>query len=339
MSPAAHVDRFRGIDVADGYVYHPNFYHGVVSPAYASHCFKYHYWGPTFFAGVCWYPGGIRGWSGRGITIASAIWDPRPIWCRPVVYDPCRRWVYWETPVFVPLPVVACGTWVDLQPVMPAAAQADLQLVAVRFVDPGHPEEKLGPRYRVWFRNNGPQPIVQPFNVMLFAGNDGRLAANLPQAGVRVTAIEAGDIQSVDIRLPMEVYTMGRDAQGKPAPFSMLHVLVDANREVPEMTRANNGARLVPAEILPVDPAAFEVDPAAARPGQEMVLAGEGFGPEPGQVLVHVGQQELQGEILGWYDLGVRWTLPKAGHPRADRGRGDRHPRRRRGHQPAEDRH
>ena len=55
---------------------------------------------------------------------------------------------------------------------------------------------------------------MQPFNVMLFAGNDDRLAANLPQAGVRVTAIEAGDTQSVDIRLPVEVYTMGRDAQG-----------------------------------------------------------------------------------------------------------------------------
>ena len=84
-----------------------------------------------------------------------AIWDPRPIWCRPVVYGPCPRWVYWETPVFVPLPAVGCGTWVDLKPVVVAAATSDLQLVAVRFVDPGHPEEKLGPRYRVWFRNNG----------------------------------------------------------------------------------------------------------------------------------------------------------------------------------------
>ena len=71
-----------------------------------------------------------------------------------------------------------------------AANQADLQLVAVRFVDPGHPQEKLGPRYRVWFRNNGDRPIVQPFDVMLFAGNDQRLTAGLPQAGVRVTSID-----------------------------------------------------------------------------------------------------------------------------------------------------
>ena len=104
---------------------------------------------------------------------------------------------------------------------------------------------------------------------------------------------------------------MGRDAQGSPAPFNMLHVLVDANRELPEIDRTNNGDRLSPAEILPVDPAAFELEPAAARPGGEVVLAGEGFGPEPGQVLLHVGGQELQAEILGWYDLGVRWTVPK----------------------------
>ena len=66
-----------------------------------------------------------------------------------------------------------------------------------------------------------------------------------------------------------------------------------------------------PAEILPVDPAAFELDPTTVKSGAEIVLAGEGFGPEPGQLLLHVGDKELQGEILGWYDLGVRWALPK----------------------------
>ena len=138
-----------------------------------------------------------------------------------------------------------------------------------------------------------------------------RLTAETPQAGVRIAALPAGGAQSVDVRLPVEVYAMNRDAQGRPAPFNVLHVLVDANREVPEATRVNNGARLTPAQILPVDPAAFEVDPVAARPGTEVVLAGEGFGPEPGQLLIHAAGQEFQGEILGWYDLGVRWSVPK----------------------------
>ena len=104
---------------------------------------------------------------------------------------------------------------------------------------------------------------------------------------------------------------MGRDGQGQPAPFDTLHVLVDAHREVPEADWSNNGARLSPSDILPVDPAAFELEPGAARAGAEVILAGEGFGPEPGQVLLQVGGKEMESEILGWYDLGVRFTLPK----------------------------
>ncbi len=307
---ATAVDRFQ-FNIDHGFTPHPNFHHGMVNPAYQRHCLQYRYWGPSFFAGPCWYPrwNPWVEWSWR--YRCPAYWDPRPIWRRPVIYAPCPPWIYWETPVWAPLSVVSCGTWVDLRPVV-VAAESDLQLVAVRFVDPGHPEEKLGPRYRVWFRNNGVQPIVQPFNVMLFAANGDRLSPDLPQAGVRVTAIEAGATQSIDIRLPMEVYTMGRDALGNPAPFSTLHVLIDANQETPEIVRTNNGARLIPAEILPVDPAAFELEPTTAKFGAEVILAGEGFGPEPGQILLHVGDKEMEGEILGWYDLGIRWTLPKA---------------------------
>ena len=178
------------------------FYHGVVSPAYQRSCLKYHYWGPRFFAGPCWYPlwSPWVEWSWH--RHCNPYWDPRPIWCRPVVYLTCPGWTYWDTPVWSPLPVVGCGTWVGLRPVVLAGAQTDLQLVAVRFVDPGHPEQRTGPRYRVWFRNNGSQPVVQPFSVMLLASNDARLVPGLPQAGVRVTAIEAGDTQSVESGFP-----------------------------------------------------------------------------------------------------------------------------------------
>jgi hypothetical protein len=290
---------------------HPVVLRGVISPLYQHQCIRYHYWGPSFFAGVCWYPrwNPWVQWSWR--YHCRSYWDPRPFWCRPVVYLPCPVWVYWRTPAWRPLPEVACGTWVDLRPVEIPVTAADLQLLAVRFVDPGHPDENLGPRYRVWFRNNGSLPITQPFNVMLFAANNERLAADLPQAGVRVTSIDAGDVQSVDVRLPVEVYAMRRDAQGNPLAFSVLQVLVDANREVAEATEVNNGATLAPAEILPVDPASFELQPVAARPGEEILLAGEGFGPQPGRVLVQINGREMDGEILGWYDLGVRWTLPK----------------------------
>lgn len=305
------IDRFhKGANNHPFYEHHPDFHHGLVNPAYARHCMPYHYWGPKFFAGTCWYPRWNPwvewSWNYR----CYSVWDPRPIWCRPIYYDPCPQWTYWDTPEWTPLPTVSSGTWVDLRPVAIEATEADLQLVAVRFVDPGHPEEKLGPRYRVWFRNNSTQPIATPFNVMLFAANDDRVTDDLPQAGVRVSTIEADTMQSVDIRLPVDAYTMNHDANGAPVPFAMLHVLVDANREVLETTKTNNGIHLPPAEVLPVDPAAFELEPTTAKPVAEVVLAGEGFGPEPGQILLHIDGKEVEGEILGWYDLGVRWTLP-----------------------------
>ena len=86
---------------------------------------------------------------------------------------------------------------------------------------------------------------------MLFAANNDRLAADLPQAGVRVTQIEPGAVQSVDIRLPIEVYAMGRDALGKPLPFNTLHILVDANRETFDANMVNNGTRLGADRDLP----------------------------------------------------------------------------------------
>jgi hypothetical protein len=91
---------------------------------------------------------------------------------------------------------------------------------------------------------------------------------------------------SVDVRLPVEVYEMNRDAPGQPAPFAALHVLVDASQEITEMTKANNGAQLTPADILPIDPASFELDPGEAKSSGEVVVAGEGFGPQPGRVLL-----------------------------------------------------
>ena len=40
------------------------------------------------------------------------------------------------------------------------------------------------------------------------------------------------------------------------------------------------------------------------------MLAGEGLGPEPGKVLLRLGGIEMEPEILGWYDLGIRLALP-----------------------------
>ena len=281
---------------------------GKVSPHFAAGCFKYNYYGHHRYAGTHWYPSWTSWVSWSWHHNCNPYWDPRPVWCRPVIYASHSNWSWWHSPAWTPLPVVNYGTWVDVPQV--ATEDFDLQLLAIRFVDPGHPDEKLGPRYRVWFRNNSNRPIVQPFNVMLFTSNDANLVEGLPQAGVRVTAIEAGDVQSVDIRLPLEVYGMGRDADGQPTPFGVLHALVDVEREISDSLRTNNGTKIARADIPPVDPAAFAAEPSTVPAAGELLIAGEGLGPQPGKVLVNIAGLELEGEILGWYDLGVRVKLP-----------------------------
>jgi len=287
----------------------PHDFHGRVHPRYVDYSFAFRYYGPSYYPRYCWYPRWSPWVDWSWNYHCQPLWDPRPVYCRPIIYQPAPRWTWWDNPVWVTLPVVTCGTWVDVEPVE-VGRQYDLQLLAVRFVEPGHPDERLGPRFRVWLRNNSQEPVTQPFDVLLVAGPDAGLRADLPQAGVRVTSIETGDTQAVDIRLPFEVYQMGQDAEGQPVPYSTLHVLVDANREVPETFESNNGTRIAREDVLPVDPAAFELDRTEAPAGGEVLLAGECFGPEPGKVLVHLGNVEMEGEILGWYELGVRLLLP-----------------------------
>lgn len=101
-----------------------------------------------------------------------------------------------------------------------------------------------GPAYRVWVRNNSHVTIAHPFNVLLLAAHDVTPAADLPQAGVRITEIEAGQILPVDIRLP---------ATANQAGLPMLHVLVDSHREIAEVFEDNNGSILKRADVLPID--------------------------------------------------------------------------------------
>jgi hypothetical protein len=202
-------------------------YHGVVSVSFGVGSIHGYYAGPGFYPQYVYYPHWSPWVSWSWATSRILTGTRGPIWCRPVYYEPAPLWVYEPTPVWVAMPVVSCGTWVDVPPVAVPPWRYDLQLLAVRFVDPGHPEERLGPRYRVWYRNNSSQPVTQGFNVVALASNDPLLRPGLPQAGVRVRAIAPGDTQSVDIRLPAEVNAMGRAPDASPIPFSNLTVLVD----------------------------------------------------------------------------------------------------------------
>lgn len=282
---------------------------GPISPLYSSRCRSMWYAGPGYCSPYVWYPNWAPWVDWCWWDTCAPIYDPRPIYCQPVYCNPCTPWVAWQFPTWQPLPYVTCGTWVDVAPVV-INSGADLQLLATRFVDPGHPEHELGPRFRVWFRNNSAVDLNHSFNVLLLAATDANAFAGLPEAGVQVAGIRAGETQSVDIRLPYAANKLGRDSSGQPIPFTYLNVLVDSHNELPEALENNNGATLIRGDILPVDPASFAADPGASQPNGIIHVAGEGLGPEPGQAMVVIGDQEFQAEILGWFDLGIQIRLP-----------------------------
>lgn len=284
---------------------------GPIFAGYTGSSFSVWYPGPRWYPRWAWQPIWSPWVSWSFWPTVLPIYDPRPFYCRPYFYDPCPPIVVYDYPVWQPLPIVTAGTWVDVPPVVVPAE--DLQLLAVRFVDPGHVTEKLGPRFRVWLRNNSKTEIRQPFDVSLFATNTQQLADNVQQSGVTIPEIAPEATVSVDIRLPFEANAMNRDTDGSPMPFEFLHAVVDSRGALPEADKANNGAVLNRGEIYSVDPAAFSTDVTAAAPGTVVSLAGEGFGPEPGQLIVTVGDQQLSAEIRGWYDLGVQFTVPNVG--------------------------
>jgi hypothetical protein len=284
-------------------------HHGVVAPTFTKSSFSVWYAGGGCYPSHCWYPKWSPWVSWTWWDTCTPFYDPRPYYCRPIVYQPCQPWVYYQYPVWQPLPVVACGTWVDVAPVV-ITTGVDLQMLAVRFVDNGHPEQNLGPRYRVWLRNNSPIQITSPFSALVLASNDLTPSSDLPQAGVIIPTMDVGEIKPVDLRLPLAANRMGITPEGHHVPFNYLHVLVDSHQQIAETDETNNGSVVARTDILPVDPAAFSTDLTAAAPGTTLTLAGEGLGPEPGRVLISVNGQQVEAVIQGWYDLGVRFTVP-----------------------------
>jgi hypothetical protein len=253
-------------------------YQGPISNTFVSVHFGHNYFGPRWYPNRVWYPrwsDWVR-WSWWDSCLP--LYDPRPVFSRPIVYAAAAPVVVYDFPRWESLHVVTAGTWVDVPPVVVAPQQYDLQLLAVRFVDGGHPEQQIGPRYRVWFRNSSPQDVTTPFNVSIIAAQDERLHDRLPQAGVRIEAIAAGETQAVDLRLPWEAYELSRDAAGNELPFDKLHVVVDSHLEINEVANANNGAIVDRGDILPVDPAAFSTDVDTVSAGQAVSIAGEGSG-------------------------------------------------------------
>ncbi len=282
---------------------------GPVYSDYSRHAFSSWYPGPQWYRAYTWMPRWSPWVQWSFWNTVPPIYDPRPFVVRPNYYEAAPINTTYEYPVWQKLPVVASGTWVDLPPVSTSSGQ-DLQLLAVRFVDPGHVEEDLGPRYRVWLRNNSPETLNREFDVTVFASRAPELSGDIVQAGVTIPEIAGDDTIAVDIRLPAAANRLVVDENEDRVPFMFLHVVVDSRNSTKESDEENNGAVLKRGDVFPVDPAAFSTNVTAAAPGSTIAIAGEGLGPEPGEVIVTVGEDQYSATVRGWYDLGVQFIVP-----------------------------
>jgi hypothetical protein len=282
---------------------------GPIYNRYTSSAFSAWYPGPQWYPTYAWTPTWSPWVQWSFWNTVSPIYDPRPFVVRPYTYEVAPIVRTFEYPVWQELPVVAAGTWVDV-PEVAVSAGDDLQLLAVRFVDPGHMQENIGPRYRVWFRNNAEADLPEGFDVTLFASEAKELSDQVVQSGVRVPRIAGKDTIAVDVRLPAEANQLVTNDDQDRVPFRYLHAVVDSGNLLKEADEENNGVMLARNDIFQVDPAAFSTNVTVAAPSSVISLAGEGFGPEPGEVIVSVGDRQESAEIRGWYDLGIQITVP-----------------------------
>jgi hypothetical protein len=208
-------------------------------------------------------------------------------------------------------------TWVDDQP--PSADEAsdkvDLEIVAVRLVDNGHAEKKIGPRYRIWIGNNSKLPLDRPFDVAIATAEkigEAPEGQTLPHGAKRIKGIDAGQAVPVDIRLPLAANeTVKSDGGESVAKFPVLEIVIDPRNEIDEASKKNNAGAMEREKIELVDPSLFAAETKEVASGTPLNLAGEGFGPEAGQAVVRVGGLELNAQIEGWYDLGARIKMPE----------------------------
>lgn len=208
---------------------------------------------------------------GLGISnpIVSIKSSHKFVTCLPPICPPhcpphCPKyWPFPVPPIFVvtppivilPTPVTVVNRTVVVAPRPVLVNQPiDLELVGLQLVDDGSRDEQIGPRYRVWVRNNGPV-LHTEFKVTILAANGDEPKPELPNVSGRVSTIEAGQTIAVDLRLPPTASELGRDDKGNGVPFAKLFVWIDSAQEIKESKEDNNATMMARTEIPTVETA------------------------------------------------------------------------------------
>ncbi len=243
-------------------------------------------WPPIF--GNC-----IPGWGGYGGGFGGPIViQPYPIGGGNVV-------TIGTTPTVVTVPAPAAEAVVQ---------SIDLELLDLRFVDDGLAADQ-GPRYRVTIRNLGRTDIASQITVALLASAQAQPNADAQYATTTLESLKAGAMQTVDVRLPVQV------AQ-QPQAFGFLAAAVAMTDGSADANPTNNGATYERAAVRDVD---LRLDTVRVE-GNKLILVGEGFGRSAGKLTLQIGQAQHAVTTAGWNATEVGFAMPAVDAQNADRG-------------------
>jgi hypothetical protein len=177
-------------------------------------------------------------------------------------------------------------------------ASIDLELRDLKLVDKG--DDTMGPAYRLSLRNNSQRGTIGSMVAVLMASQDAQPTADSPYATVEVPTLAAGQMTTIDIRLPQivsantDAFTYLTAAVGTPAGFTD----TDESNNMAAFDRSSVGA--IPAKITGVS-----VDETAGR----MILEGEGFGSDFGKLFLTVDGRRYEATVSAWGPTTVYFTV------------------------------
>jgi hypothetical protein len=140
---------------------------------------------------------------------------------------------------------VAPGLELPPAPVQPteylnaAAPSIDLELVDIRLVDAGSISNGVGPRFRLFCRNNGLLEAPK-FRISVMADLGKELTEKAHQVTVESVGIQPGKTQTVDVQMPVEVLKMTTANDHWARPFELLGATLDSDNSLIETDKSNN---------------------------------------------------------------------------------------------------
>jgi hypothetical protein len=159
---------------------------------------------------------------------------------------------YTETIVTATAPAAEPAALIDPTEVKDAAAPSmDLELVDIRLVDAGSLSDGVGPRFRLFCRNNGTLEAPK-FHISMMADLGSVLSEKAHLVTVESVGIKPGKTQSVDVQLPVEVLKMTTAKDRWAKPFDLLGAMLDSDESLTETNENNNTLVLTRDSIKPL---------------------------------------------------------------------------------------